>query len=313
MAFKIVLLALLVCCAASEAQSQGNSNSLPLSYNATEVQGGGTTCPNDQLRQENRDNVATGIRTLVQDSVAPLLGLATTLPQCPCIAEGTRIAYLDMTDPTQECPAGWAEIPSPVRACARPSDTVGCFSASFPNSNSVEYSRVCGRVIGYQYCTPDAFYFYSIDTSRTIDDLYVDGVSITHGSNPRQHVWSFAAAWNEEWSNPVQFTCGCTNTANPFSASFVVPPFVGNDYFCDTGSVADPRPCTFPDDILADDPLWDGQGCGPTNACCEFHNPPWFCKTLPQPTTDDIEVRICNSETRSQDGVLVEQIELYVD
>ena len=311
MALKIVFLALLVCCAASEAQSQGNSNSLPLSYNATEVQGGGTTCPNDQLRQETRDNIATDVRTLVQDSVFPQLTMP--LPQCPCIAEGTRIAYLDMTDPTQQCPAGWSEISTPVRACARPSDTVGCFSASYPNSNSVEYSRVCGRVIGYQYCTPDAFNGYSTDTSRTIDDLYVDGVSITHGSNPREHVWSFAAAFNEEYSGPGQFTCGCTNTANPFSASYVVPPFVGNDYFCDTGSVVDPRPCTFPDDILTADPLWDGEGCGSNSTCCELNNPPWFCKTLPQPTTDDIEVRICYSETRGQDGVLVEQIEMYVN
>ena len=33
------------------------------------------------------------------------------------------------------------------------------------------------------------------------------------------------------------------------------------------------------------DPLWDGEGCGPTSICCDFNNPPWFCKTLPQPTS----------------------------
>ena len=42
------------------------------------------------------------------------------------------------------------------------------------------------------------------------------------------------------------------------------------------------------------DPLWDGQGCGPTSSCCTFNSPPWFNVTLPFPTTDNIEVRICN-------------------
>ena len=29
---------------------------------------------------------------------------------------------------------------------------------------------------------------------------------------------------------------------------------------------------------------------------CSFNNPPWFCKELPQPTTDNIEVRVCGDE-----------------
>jgi hypothetical protein len=40
-----------------------------------------------------------------------------------------------------------------------------------------------------------------------------------------------------------------------------------------------------------DDPLWDGEGCGPISTCCRFNNPPWFSKSLPKPTTDDLEVR----------------------
>ena len=27
-------------------------------------------------------------------------------------------------------------------------------------------------------------------------------------------------------------------------------------------------------------------------ATYEFNNPPWFCKQLPEPTTEDIEIRI---------------------
>ena len=51
---------------------------------------------------------------------------------------------------------------------------------------------------------------------------------------------------------------------------------------------------------LQNDPLWDGQGCGAAS-CCELSyppgvTPPWFCKQLPQATTDDIEVRLCGGE-----------------
>ena len=35
-------------------------------------------------------------------------------------------------------------------------------------------------------------------------------------------------------------------------------------------------------------------GCSGGSSCCQFNNPPWFCKTLPQ-STDDLEIRICNT------------------
>ena len=39
--------------------------------------------------------------------------------------------------------------------------------------------------------------------------------------------------------------------------------------------------------------LWDGMGCLPSNDCCSFNSPAWITVSLPAPTTDDIEVRIC--------------------
>ena len=66
-------------------------------------------------------------------------------------------------------------------------------------------------------------------------------------------------------------------------------------------------------DLETSHPLWDGGGCGPTGGCCESNNPPWFCKTLPQPTTDDIEVRVCGDEVLSNEDILVELIEIYVN
>ena len=48
------------------------------------------------------------------------------------------------------------------------------------------YQRVCGRARGYQKGTPDGF------RSGSVNDIYVDGLSITHGS-PRQHIWTYVA------------------------------------------------------------------------------------------------------------------------
>ena len=40
---------------------------------------------------------------------------------------------------------------------------------------------MCGRIKGYQYGWPDGFEPYD-DEVTTIDDAYVCGISLTHGS-----------------------------------------------------------------------------------------------------------------------------------
>ena len=229
------------------------------------------------------------------------------LPQCPCISGGgTRIANLDMTDPNQQCPPAWTLITSPVRTCGRTSTGSNtCDSVIFP-VNGATYSRVCGRVRAYQVGEPDAFWGYSVN-QESIDDSYVAGISIPHGSTARQHVWSFAAAWSEAWNGGGPIICRCTNTANQHSPTFPIPPFVGNDYFCETAATDEVTGLDF-----FPDPLWDGEGCGPTSTCCELNNPPWFCKQLPAPTSDDIEVRICLVEGIGNEDIAIEQIEIYI-
>ena len=64
--------------------------------------------------------------------------------------------------------------------------------------------------------------------------------------------------------------------------------------------------------IFYPEPLWDGDGCGPTSTCCEFNNPPYFCKQLPEATTDDIEVRICASESLDLEDTLIDLVEVFV-
>ena len=228
-----------------------------------------------------------------------------SLPQCHCMAQGTRIANLDMTDPNQQCPPAWTLITTPVRTCGRTSST-GCDSVIFP-TNGITYRRVCGQIKAYQVGRTNSFIDSFISDSddfnsgQIINSDYVDGVSITQGS-PRQHVWTFAAA---QYEYDTGLTCFCINPAILIGPQYLPPPFIGDDYFCETG--ADARPSR--GEFLSDDPLWDGEGCGPTSTCCELNNPPWFCKRLPDSTNDDIEVRICVNRNKD---IAIEQIEVYI-
>ena len=215
-----------------------------------------------------------------------------------------RVANLDMTDPSEECPDGFRLITrgtAPQRTCGRPGPS-GCVSTTF-NVYGIEYSQVCGKIIGYQQGSTDAFSPYYYNTHRTIDDMYyVDGVSLTHGQ-PRQHIWTFASALDETRSQ--NWVCPCTRSDSFYTG--IVPPFIGQDYFCETGN-RDVYQYVFNDE----DPLWNGQGCGAISTCCSFNNPPWFCKQLPQPTTDDIELRLCCDEPIFLEDAPLEFIEIYV-
>jgi hypothetical protein len=116
--------------------------------------------------------------------------------------------------------------------------------------------------------------------------------------------WTFANALQEA-QGFFQSKCPCNeqNTIN-------IPSFVGNDYFCETGV---PPGQQFNNAVFyADDPLWDGQGCGPTSTCCTFNNPPWFCKQLPQSTNADLEARLCSINIPSAENTPVELVEIYV-
>ena len=226
---------------------------------------------------------------------------------CGGIAGGwTRVANINMTNSSHSCPSSLVEVsvdPKRPRLCSMPGTGIGCSSTVFP-VHGISYERVCGRIISYQDRTPNAFFPYHRNRSLTIDDLYLDGVSLTHGSRPRQHIWSFASALDE--TDGHQSGCPCLNTG--LLTQPVVPPFIGNDYFCDTGSSDD----VIHDVFYADNPLWDGEGCGSQNTCCFFNNPPWFSKTLDRSTSEDIEMRVCRDAGRLNEDVPLELVELYV-
>ncbi len=62
-----------------------------------------------------------------------------------------------------------------------------------------------------------------------------------------------------------------------------MPAFIGENYFCATGN----RGPGFDEVLYNYDPLWDGEGCGSSNTCCDLNSPLWFCTQLTS------EVRIC--------------------
>jgi hypothetical protein len=203
-----------------------------------------------------------------------------------------RVAQFDMTDPDDTCPSPLNTITSPKRMCIRPTASGGCYSV-FYSTHGIPYSRVCGRALGYAYYAPDAFYNWKVG----INGIYVDGLSITHGTR-RKHIWTFAAGWSQSSSS---YNCPCSQGGGSPAT------FVDNDYFCESGNRGENKVQWY-----LDDPLWDGKGCVQEDSCCSRANSPWFCKSLPTETTDYIEVRLCCNQASSDENLAVEQLEIYV-
>ena len=217
-----------------------------------------------------------------------------------------RVASIDMTNSSQQCPNGLKTITkSSKRLCGKKLDGAGCSSTVF-QVHGIKYNHVCGKVIGYQDKTTDAFQ-QTVHRTIIIDGNYVDGVSITHGHHPRKHIWTFVAAYSESSTLHPAGICPCTDNRISSSLLTPIPSFVGNDYFCDTGSATPANYIFYPND-----PLWDGQGCGSNSTCCSFNTPPWFFKTLSSTVGDNLELRICSDENRSNEDTPLEIIELYV-
>ena len=135
----------------------------------------------------------------IDQSVGGVLSILLLPPlDLPC-GDGvwTRVAYLNMTITSQQCPPPWRLYSAKgVRACGRPattSRTGGCYSQNYTVQQS--YQRVCGRIIGYQIGSTNVFQNRELHLS--IDEAYVDGVSVTYGE-PRQHIWTFAGGISEK-------------------------------------------------------------------------------------------------------------------
>lgn len=239
-----------------------------------------------------------------QKTSQPVQATSNALPQsngysiyCGYPGVWTRIAHINMSDPTQQCPTAWRGYTTPVRSCGRPVTSRSTCAPVYFSSNGLQYNKVCGRVIGYQKGSPDGFASTGFD--KTLDGIYVDGVSMTHGS-PRTHIWSFGVGL---YTNVTQNNNNC-----PCEGGRVQPSFVGPNFFCSSGN----HDTHFQVQKYYDQyPLWNGGNC-PNTTGCPFNSPPWFSTMLSQPTTDDIEVRICGDQSTADEDSPIQFLEIYV-
>ena len=149
-----------------------------------------------------------------------------------CGREGgwTRVVYANMSQPDATCPQGLDKRDfTNGTLCGRNENAIGCNGTVFPTH--VEYSQVCGQVRGYQYGVTVAYSIYYMNMSTTIDNAYVSGVSITYGSTPRKHIWTYAAGNDEVFSGRHPYSCPCKQ-----GSPDTTPPFVGNDSYCESGT-----------------------------------------------------------------------------
>ena len=286
---------LLVWAITGPSSCQQRVSSFPVRLPSTRNVSSGQTCP-----AQDAVNAANTKVKYVLDEIY-------SAPPCSCGGDGgwTRVAYLNMSDPNQQCPSNWNLTTSPVRGCGRSSAGFFTCDSSFYPVLGRTYSSVCGRVLAYQRGVTLGFNAALQYGRNTIDASYVSGVSVTHGpAGSRQHIWTFVAAIGEHLSYNGIHNCPCTNTNVTWP--YQVPSFIGNDYFCDTGN----RGSGYRADIYyTNDPLWDGEGCGSASTCCEYK---WFCKSLPQPTSDDLELRLCNYYNTINEDKLISLVEIFI-
>ena len=257
--------------------------SLLLPHSCEEVKRRCPDCPSDYYIIADNSSIARQVYCYMEEL-------------CNSTGGWMRVAYLNMADSYEKCPDEFRLYnESGVRACGRPVSSEGsCVGITFPSGN-IEYSRVCGKVIGYQVGHTDG----AEHTTSSINSYYSDGISLTHG-NPRRHIWTFMVGSTD---NYLYSRCPCSKDPQ------TPPPFVGSDYYCESGSPNLPVLGKF----YPNDPLWDGHQCGSIEtACCQRTGIPWFYKKLNCSTTDYIEMRICLSEATSDEDCPVAHYEIYV-
>lgn len=218
------------------------------------------------------------------------------LPGCGDTGGWQRIGTFQKT-PITDCPPGYTDEGKFFgRACGRTIDA-GCSESIKFDTDGQSYTEVCGKVAGYQFGTGDSFRRYtSAGNVNDIDTPYLDGISITRGS-PRVHLWSYTVSQG----NQPSIICPCTGKVK----DPIIPNFVGEDYYCEGAAGKG-----------FFNVLWDGLKCSAAenNGCCKKQNPniPWFHRSGLEPSSDEIELRICSDEGRNNEQFPFFEYEFYI-
>ena len=240
-------------------------------------------------------------RRLLTDRVLSILSPNKYLNVQQC-GDGVwyRAFSVNMSDANSQCPSGWVEESAGgLRTCGRGTVGASCRSV-YISSDNRDYTKICGRAIGYQYGSTDAF---AVSARGSIDQVYVDGLSITYGS-PRQHVWTYASGLRDGPSTDMYFGSNCPCSSFPGAQP---PPVIGNNWYCESGNPNTTNTAT----LYSNDPVWDGEDCEGT-CCSNGKSPPWFSVDLPRSTIENIEARICASEHNANEDVFIAILEIYI-
>ena len=133
---------------------------------------------------------------------------------CGSVTGGlTRVAILNNETRPLLCIDNFTTTNENTR-CVRSTNDAGCSNIIFSVMN-IPYTHICGTVQAFWFDNPDGF-TGSQRTSRTINDNYVDGISLTYGTSNKTHIWTFIAD-------------GLKNNQN---CPRQVPEYVGSDYSC---------------------------------------------------------------------------------
>ena len=94
-------------------------------------------CPSDEERQNVRLTIMNNAMSLLNNYIVPECGDGLWY----------RVAYLNMTDPTQQCPSAWRLYnTSGVRACGRPvTSGQSCPAIFYPGQLVVNTARCVGE------------------------------------------------------------------------------------------------------------------------------------------------------------------------
>ena len=129
------------------------------------VERSGSTCPSTR---NARNEIREEFYTTFEDSIRPMF--------CGGSFGWSRVAFLNTSDPTEQCPAPWREInaTSTLRLCGRQ-------ASSGPSCSSVMYSTSGAR--------------YN---------------RVTYGQ-PRMHIWSYVGGLDEDNAANAGSNCPCVN------------------------------------------------------------------------------------------------------